>query len=451
MIGAALFAMACAVLIVLALWRYPICGLYFYFLAFYIHPPSRWWGYILPDLRWSLLAAAVTVLALTLHRGRLTPGRASWVATGPGLILCIFVFYLWLQLLWAVDFEEHGAATVQYTKYILTFHLMYRLSDTPRKIWSLLGIHVAGCTFLGWLCFSAGRGGGDRLDGVGGPGIDDANTLGMMMVTGFVVGAMLFLYAKGWRRIGWVLGLPLMLNGMVLAGSRGAFLGLFGGLVVVYFLRPPKQAWVFVAAAVLGVGLGVRVVDQQFIDRMLTVKTAVKGDGPIEASAESRLFIVEAQVKMFASYPFGAGNKGTAALSPQYLDESLLARGGDRVGVRSSHNTFMTFLVEQGILGVILFVWAILWGLGTVFQLRRMQKQGAPPELVAPAAACCAALAVVLVSGNFTDYLLAEVQIWMFALLLSALEQLRRAQPAVAPAATEAASGTLHAGRLHPY
>jgi O-Antigen ligase len=451
MIGAALFAMACAVLIVLALWRYPICGLYFYFLAFYIHPPSRWWGYILPDLRWSLLAAAVTVLALTIHGKKLTPGRASWVATGPGIILLTFVGYLWLQLLWAVDLEEHGAATIQYTKYVLTFHLMYRLSDTPRKVWSLLGVHVAGCTFLGWLCFTTGRGGGDRLDGVGGPGIDDANTLGMMMVTGFVVAAMMFLYAKGRRRFGWVIGLPLMLNGMVLAGSRGAFLGLFGGLIVVYFLRPPKQAWVFGMAAVLGLALGARVVDQQFIDRMLTVKTAVKGDGPIEASAESRLFIVEAQVKMFASYPLGAGNKGTAWLSPQYLDESLLARGGDKVGVRSSHNTFMTFLVEQGIPGVILFVWAILWGLGTVLRIRRLQKQGAPPELVAPAAACCAALAVVAVSGNFTDYLLAEVQIWMFALLLSSLEQLRRAEPAAAPAAVERDANALAAARLHPY
>jgi hypothetical protein len=347
--------------------------------------------------------------------------------------LSLFVVYLWLQCAWAIDMEEHVSATVQYTKYLLTFHLMYRLSDTPRRIWTLLGCHVAGCTFLGWVCFTSGRGGNDRLDGVGGPGINDANTLAMMMVTGVVVAAVLLLHSKGKQRLAWALGMPLMLNGLFLAGSRGAFLGLFGGLLVLFFLRPPNQARVFWLAAVLGLGMGAKLVDQQFIDRMLTVKSAVKGDGPIEASAESRIVVAEAQLKMFISYPFGAGNKGTAALSPEYLDESMLARGGDKQGVRSSHNTFLTFLVEQGIPGVILFVSAILWGLGTVLHLRRI-KRTAPPELMATASACCAALAVVLVAGNFTDYLLAEVQIWMFALLLSALDQIKRAVPVTAEA-----------------
>lgn len=37
-----------------ALVRHPVYGLVTYVLMLYLHPPSRWWGEALPDLRWSL-------------------------------------------------------------------------------------------------------------------------------------------------------------------------------------------------------------------------------------------------------------------------------------------------------------------------------------------------------------------------------------------------------------
>ena len=42
----------------------PKWGLYAYLLAFYAHPVGRWWGQSLPDLRWSFLAALVTLVAV---------------------------------------------------------------------------------------------------------------------------------------------------------------------------------------------------------------------------------------------------------------------------------------------------------------------------------------------------------------------------------------------------
>ena len=46
-----------------ALVRHPMWGLYAYFLAFYVHPPSRWWSAEVPDLRWSYIAAIATCVA----------------------------------------------------------------------------------------------------------------------------------------------------------------------------------------------------------------------------------------------------------------------------------------------------------------------------------------------------------------------------------------------------
>ena len=53
-----LFMVAFMAALTLALVRHPIYGLYAYVADFYLHPPSRWWGQFLPDMRWSMLAAS---------------------------------------------------------------------------------------------------------------------------------------------------------------------------------------------------------------------------------------------------------------------------------------------------------------------------------------------------------------------------------------------------------
>lgn len=434
MISALLFAGTFAGLAGAALWRYPVCGLYLYLLAFYVHPPSRWWGYLLPDLRWSLLSAAVTLAALLMHRRRLQSGLPTWLATVPGLVLALLTAWIWVQSFWALAPDEHQAAAIQFTKYGVVFYLVYRLADTPQKLLDFLVAHVCGCAYLGWLCYTVGRTGSGRLDGVGGPGIDDANTLAMLMVTGFIVGAVVILTQTGWRRLVCGVALPIALNGIFLAGSRGAFLGLLSGALVLFLLRPRQRRWMFWAGAALGVLAAAVLVDQQFIDRMFTIQTAVKQDGEIDASSESRVMLFDAQVRMAASYPHGAGHKGTAVLSPQYLDRQWLT-GKDDDAQRSSHNTFLTLLVEQGVPGAIFFGWMVLWGLTTVIRLRRLRAKPVSLDALACATACCSALAVLLISGMFTDYLMAEVQIWLFAVLAVALRRLTPADPHQAPEA----------------
>lgn len=413
---------------VLALVRHPIYGLYLYLGVFYIHPPSRWWNSMVPDLRWSLLAAGVALLAVFIHRKKLVSAARPWYTTAPGLVLLLLVGWLWVQNFWALDSEAHFNASVQYTKYVVVFYLMYRLASNPTEATNVLLLHVAGCLFLGLLAFYTGRTYGDRLDGVGGPGLDDANSLGMFLATGVIVGAMLILVLKGWRRVAVILAMPFILNGVVLSGSRGAFLGLLAGGAVLFFLRPPQRRWTFWGSAVLGAILAVTLMDDQFIERVLSIQTAVQNQGEIDDSAEGRLVLVEAQFEMASHYPHGAGHRGTAALSPQYLDARWLSYwiGWEAYAARSSHNTFMTFLVEQGILGALLYLWVSLWGFWVLVRLKGLQRRRAPLELTAPAIACCCGIAVVWTAGQFTDYMLTEVQIWLFGLLAASLEQIRQ-------------------------
>ena len=220
-----LFFIAC---IALAFARHPIYGLVLYISVSYIHPPSRWWASMLPDLRWSFIAGAVALLAVLVQGKKLGDGVRPWYTTVPGLALLIFVIWFWIQNLWALYPDRHFDASIQFTKYLVAFYLVYRLATGPKESADILLLHVAGCTFLGALCLYQGRTGGARLDGVGGPGMDDANTLGMYLATGVAIGAMLLLTLKGWRRITVLIALPIILNGVIFAGSRGALTGSAG-------------------------------------------------------------------------------------------------------------------------------------------------------------------------------------------------------------------------------
>ena len=217
-----LFFLGCSVL---AFVRNPMYGLGLYLATVYIHPPSRWWSYMLPDLRWTFIAGTVALAAVFVNSAKLESGNRSWFRTVPGIALLIFVLWFWLQNFWALYPNLHFQHSVQLTKYLIVFYFVYRLATGPKQTADILLMHVAGCAFLGLLCLYVGRNYGARLDGVGGPGMDDANTLGMYLATGVVVGAVLLLTLQGWRRNALLLMVPIALNGVFYTGSRGAFVG----------------------------------------------------------------------------------------------------------------------------------------------------------------------------------------------------------------------------------
>lgn len=424
MFEALAFVIACVAFAVLAFVRHPIYGLYFYFASIYVHPPSRWWGPMLPDLRWSLTSALITIVAVMWHRGRLAP-KPPWVSNGAAIILGVYALWMVVQSAWALDLDTHLDGTIKFLKYMVAFWFVYRITDTKDTLREFTLGHVLGCGLLGTYAMYIGRD-GDRLDGVGGPGLDDANTLGMYLATGLILGMGLVLSYKGWRR--WaVLGvLGVIATGFVLANSRGAFLGLVAGALVMLVAKARSHRRAFWALAMVGLVGSAIVVDKAFIERMFTISDVAETSEDADASARSRVIIYEAQLRMALDFPMGAGYRGTATLSPFYLDRRWLTTQGEGEGAipeRSSHNTFMTTLVEQGFPGAMLFIALILWWLGAIARLRRLiDRADIDPDVVTLGGAIAGGLMVVIVAGSATDYLLAEVQFWLFAALVSALQ-----------------------------
>jgi O-Antigen ligase len=411
----------CAACFVLAFARHPIYGLYLYLATIYVFPPSRWWGYMVPDLRWALLSAATTAIAILFHRGKLGV-KPVWFSNPPAVILILYTTWMWIQTPWALDVDGHLDGSIKFVKYLAAFWFVYRLSDTKETLRDILFAHGLGCGLLGIYARVTPREAG-RLDGVGGPGIDDANTLAMYFATGALVCLGLLLMEKGWRRWACLGVLALILNGFVLANSRGAFLGLIAGGAVLGLCKARvhrRLFWSFALAGVLGFAV---VVDQIFIERMFTIGDVVETDENADMSARSRMEIYKAQMQMVIDYPFGAGYRGTAELSTKYLDRKwLTGSGAAEDAQRASHNTFMTTLVEQGIPGAILFACLIIWIILCAFRIRRLDKQGVDPALTTMGAAICGALTAVVVAGSAADYLMAEVQFWLFAALVSVLQ-----------------------------
>jgi O-antigen ligase len=318
--------------------------------------------------------------------------------------------------------------SILYTKYVLLFYLIYRIADTPKEVSEILLVHVIGCFYLGYLAYGANSSG--RLEGVGGPDINEANALGMQLATSVMCGAMVVLLQRGWRWVVCAAAMPFVLNGLVLTGSRGAFLSVVAGGLVLTLMRPKKNSKRFYALSALALVAFGYVANEAFWQRMGTMNAAVDSQQQMDTSAESRFVIMEAQVRMAALHPLGTGHRGTVELSREFIAEKYLTVLPDgSVGQRSSHNTFMTAWVEQGVPGAIMFICIVGWCFSTGLKVRRRYR-GIDADVEGHCAAICASLAVFFLAGVFVDYLKNEIQIWMFALLAALASLEKPVQPA---------------------
>ena len=453
-LSAIAFLLAYVTLLGLTLLRGPAWGLAAYFLAYYRHPPSSWWGQDLPLIRWSFIAAWVMVAALAIHgaseRGpsesplHSPDDRKPWYATTPARLLLLLCAWMWLQTAWAIRPTDHLEGAFLYTKFVVLFAVLYQIINSPRRMETLFWFHVLGCFLWGLSAFSRDFHGRMELDL--GPEGGDSNTIGYHLGTGVAFAGFLFVHFAGKRR--WTAAgmIPFILNGVMLTASRSAILSLLGGGVAAFALRPRQKTWVIVVAFLLSIPLGWRLSRSELIwDRLDTLK---QGVNITEGSAASRIPVMYANLAMFRDHPFGVGYRGNMWIAPRYLDERYLAVMPTGERVRSAHNTFLAYLVDQGVPGGLFLICITFWAFRTVFRLRRLDRDGLPPELSAYRAALGAAFTMHFTASLFINLQRTETWLWMLA-ALAALEQMSRAAVSEQRAA-RIADTDVPANPLHP-
>ena len=403
---------------------HPIWGLFVYIAVFYLHPPLRWWGKDLPDLRWSLTAAIVTLLSVLGAARR--SDEMPWTAYPVVKIIIAYVVWMWIQYPWANP--EHMEGLILLTKYVALVYIIYRLVDSEKTLEEFALAHVLGCFYFGLLALDAS--GEGRLELIGGPGVNDSNTLGMHVTTGVFFAGSLILSQRGWRRWAVMAMVPVLANCVVQTESRGAFLGAVIGAFVYFLSSPRRHRGVIIGLGTVCVFVLLAYTPTTYWQRMGSINRDIENVEERDKSAESRLVIIKAQWEMFKDHPLGLGFNSTAYLSRAYLDTKWLtaARNEDieSQGARASHNTLMSTLVDQGLPGIVLALAAIVAILSMATELNRSRLATDNSSIGLMRAAICSSLASIFVSGMFTNYLKAEVQLWMIALLVACVHITRQ-------------------------
>jgi hypothetical protein len=391
----------------LAFIRGPIYGLITYVGVFYLHPASAWWGQgALVGVRWSLLAAAVALLATIVHGPKvpLTPVFSS----GPFWFLTAFVAWIAVQSMWAVDAAAHADLFSIYWKLLVVLVLITRCIESVADLKMFLWSHVIGCAYFGWTAFRSYTGG--RFEGF--PGIEEANAAALVLVTGMSVAGSLFLAGRWKEKAGVIAAAPFMVNAFVSTISRSGFLATAVAGAAFNLLAPKRYRGRVLGLSLLALILFALLTNESYWQRIDTIKYRGQEVEGVDTGA-SRVAILQAQLRMAAAHPLGCGHDCTTYLSYTYIDPQYHAR----VGGRASHNTFMSILVDHGIVGAAIYVVMVWWAFSRVRLLRR-SLVGTDGLLIALVPAIGAVMTAFIVGDMFVSYVRLEVRIWFIAVLM---------------------------------
>lgn len=395
--------------IIMTLSGRTIVGLYLYFFTLYFHAPSQWWGEGLPDLRWSLVAALVTAISLIIYPPK--EKLKFWFYTENKFLSALMLLVL-AQLAWVPPGTTHMEYTALLAKFLILIFLIQNMVTTEAEVKGIVYVNILGSAYLAYYGMTISESG--RMEGIGNGW--DSNLIGMHLAAMLFLGGYYLLEKFRWSHVIMMFGLAVVLMGLFRTESRGALLamGLVGALCLV--IRPQKgnaKFMIFVGLAALAAAT---LMGPQIIERFQGMKG--NGEGEMQdKSAQSRIVIIKDQIDMWKDSPIvGHGHQGTTRLSPQYVDPEFQTAGG----VRASHNVVMSFLVDHGVIGFVMYFSAI--GIA----LSRITQKNAPPGVKdAPdrmfyanmLIGCCSALLCFMIGGLGADNKKLEADVWLMALI----------------------------------
>lgn len=385
----------------------PFYALLAYLLDYYAHPPLRWWGDSLPDLRWSLLAALVLLASYTVH-GRSLFDR-SIVGHSQTLWLLALLAAAILVTPFAVDPARNLEELITLAKLTLLYMLIVGTVRTRSQFRWVVIVMIAGALLWGVDAYLHPERTAGRLRGVGGPDSDADNSTAAHLLTVLpFIGVYLWKGRPAERLLAFV-AMPFVLNAVILCNSRGASVAMVAMAGATLFLTHGRQRMLLAGAVASGGVLFAVLLDHTFVDRQL----ALFGS-ELDTSAAGRLETWKGALRLMRDRPFGAGGGGWDALSPVYIPDIVAAFDGQ---ARAVHNTFLLVGTDWGVLGLVLFLAFVV---ATLRQLHAIRRVSADDRATLESLALEVGLVGFLVAAFFINRAYAEVLYW-FAALSAAL------------------------------
>jgi hypothetical protein len=387
----------------------PFIGLLLYFFVFYMHPPGKYWGAYLPEVRWTFIVAVLTLISLFINEKEI----GKWLSFHGSKLLITFSVLIVVQSPFVISFAWHKEYIILFIKMMILFFLMVTLINSKQRLIQTILLNLLCAGYIGYTALQ--NHGGGRFENAGLPSIEDSNLLAIHMVPMVILGALLFL-TDYYDKKKYLLLLPLAFVGnlIIMTSSRGAIAGLLvAGCFILFFAVKEFKGRLIKWGAVTLIALSFLSLDL-IIDRFKAISPGEEG-GVVEKSAGSRVVIINAQFEMFKSYFFiGGGHRTTLLLSPDYIPKEYLTKTAIG-GVRGSHNLTMSILADHGVIGGMILFTLVLGAIRQGVKISRNVEIDKNLRLISLGAA--GALVGVMASSQFANSKVMEITIWMIAFI----------------------------------
>lgn len=386
----------------------PFYGVLVYIFEWHNHPPYMWWGNSLPNLRWSYTIALVTLISLVVNYKKLPKLSKNNIKPVIWLIFLVMTAYS-VSFVNALVPEESFAKAEVLLKYMVNFVIMVTVIRTYKDyrmvIWVLLFM-VANFGRMAW------EGGHMRDFGFIAPNATEENAISAHVMAVLPFFMFTFFLGKRWTKLIVILLIPFCLNLIILANSRGAFLG---ALVIALFTilwTSGKMRLKVLLAVIVGGIMFLYLTNDKFWERQATIEKYQE-----ESSAMSRIYLWNGAIKVMRDYPFGVGVYGFETLCREYVPE--LRQVFEEKGDKTVHNSFLNVGTEWGFLGLFFFLGFIIHCMVYLSKIKGLAKH--VPKLshfYFEATAIQLSILGTLAAGMFTNRNYAEILYWLCAFSL---------------------------------
>ena len=386
-------------------------GFYLYQLVYFMYPENRWWAQQIPDISYSFIIVLIILLSYVFRFRNFSDNKLFSVPQTKWLIFLLIMFYM--SYFVAVNQAYHQKVIYEISKLFIIIGLGYKLIDNHKKLDISLWTYIIGAAYIGVEAYRVGRDFQGRVEGIGTVTSGDANGIAALLAPTV---PLIILYA--WRgniitKILSVIFGALIVNGLILLNSRGAFLGLIVGssYFIVYMLFSKFQlSYQRISATIivlLGLAGSIYLTDAAFWNRMSTL-TEVQTDERVSGS--HRVHIWMATFDMIYDHPFGVGAAGFQKLSPLYVPEYLFF--GKQTS-KAVHSMWFQSLAELGIPGPLLLIALVISCFRLTARTKEFINNHDDSYNYFLVIAIESALLTYLVSGSFIDGLRSEIFYWL--------------------------------------
>lgn len=404
----------------------PVWAYYLYELVYFLNPGDRWWGNDIPRISYSFIVS-LTMLVLTAFHWK---KHQNSMKEAPQLKwFWGLVFTYLLVTLFAVNDDMHQRFLGYLIRTWVIFLIAFYILDSYSKVETALLFFILGSAYIGYEAWTVGRNWAGRVEGIGTVDSPEANTVAASIVP--AIAFSIYFVWHGSLRIKLLVTLcgAFIANGLVLINSRGAFLGVVaaGGYYVLYMMfakyKLPKQKLFVTFIIVSGLAGAIHVVDDTFVQRMMTLETQSSIDS--EGSGGRRMNFWLATFDMIEDHPLGTGIYGYETLSRRYLPTEFLSEEYG-ASARAVHSLWFQGLAEVSWLGMAFFILLLL---SVFINMRKAKKALIRVKLykeyyflIALEAGC----AGFLVSSSFINMFRSNVLYWLLAFTITATVVLNR-------------------------